>query len=192
MAYVALGHLHLPQAKAEGRIRYSGSPIPLSLGERNYRHSVALLDLEPDGALRQELVPVPRTVAMVRIPEEGHLALEDLLLALGTLAPPEGLPPERHPFLEVGVRVDKPEPTLRAQLDAALEGRGHRLVRVDRLSTGTGQVLGDGENPQGLGEFTPEQVFLEKWREDYGGEPSPELLAAFHELVDAVGQAGGR
>ncbi|MCB2609681.1 exonuclease sbcCD subunit D, partial [Listeria monocytogenes] len=37
IAYVALGHLHKPQKVAgQERIRYSGSPLPLSFAEVNY------------------------------------------------------------------------------------------------------------------------------------------------------------
>ena len=39
ISYVALGHLHKPQrVNREERIRYSGSPIPLSFAEINYPH----------------------------------------------------------------------------------------------------------------------------------------------------------
>ncbi|WP_444464985.1 exonuclease subunit SbcD [Rhodobacter capsulatus] len=45
LAYVALGHLHKPQSLDGGRLRYSGSPFPLSATEIGYDHGVTLLDL---------------------------------------------------------------------------------------------------------------------------------------------------
>jgi exonuclease SbcD len=41
ISYVALGHLHKPQkVNGEERIRYSGSPIPLSFSEIGYQHQI--------------------------------------------------------------------------------------------------------------------------------------------------------
>lgn len=46
--YVALGHLHSPQTLTE-RVRYSGSPLPYSFGERTHRKAVWIVDLDADG-----------------------------------------------------------------------------------------------------------------------------------------------
>jgi exonuclease SbcD len=56
--YVALGHLHSPQTLAE-HIRYSGSPLPYSFGERSHRKAVFLVDLAADGLRRVERVDLP-------------------------------------------------------------------------------------------------------------------------------------
>src|SRR5690606_29498137 len=45
--YVALGHLHKPQKVGQEHIRYSGSPIPLSFSELNYRHQVVEVRIDP-------------------------------------------------------------------------------------------------------------------------------------------------
>lgn len=46
LCYVALGHLHKPQSLDGGRVRYSGSPFPLSASEIPYDHGVTLIDLQ--------------------------------------------------------------------------------------------------------------------------------------------------
>lgn len=59
--YVALGHIHVPQRIGSGEtVRYSGSPIPLSFGERDNQHQV--LELTFDGGKLQtiESLAVPR------------------------------------------------------------------------------------------------------------------------------------
>jgi exonuclease SbcD len=67
--YVALGHLHGAQeVRAERpRIRYSGSPLAFSFGERRQRKSSALVELAGDGSTTVELIdaPVPRRLAEV-------------------------------------------------------------------------------------------------------------------------------
>lgn len=60
ISYVALGHLHKPQkVNGEERIRYSGSPIPLSFSEIGYRHQI--LDITLDGetlvSVEPKLIP---------------------------------------------------------------------------------------------------------------------------------------
>ena len=67
--YVALGHLHGPQRVGDdGRIRYAGSPLAFSFGERHQRKSVTIADLDAAGAVTVELVPtpVPRRLVDVR------------------------------------------------------------------------------------------------------------------------------
>jgi exonuclease SbcD len=72
--YVALGHLHRPQALSD-RIAYAGSLLPYSFSETG-PSSVRLVDLAPDGTVTSEVVPlgVERPVATL----QGRL---DALLA---------------------------------------------------------------------------------------------------------------
>lgn len=77
--YVALGHLHGRQVfgdggegvrgdAPDGRVRYSGSPVPYSFSERGQRKSVEIVDLAPDGTVRAEpaLLPEGRRLAALR------------------------------------------------------------------------------------------------------------------------------
>jgi exonuclease SbcD len=66
--YVALGHLHGAQSVGGGgAIRYSGSPLAFSFGEKNQVKSSTLVDLAADGGVTIELVPapVPRRLAEI-------------------------------------------------------------------------------------------------------------------------------
>lgn len=194
VAYVALGHLHLPQAMNAGRIRYSGSPIPLSMTERHYPHSVTMLEVGSDGRLQQEQFRTPRAVDLVRVPEKEFLPLVELLESLKALPPlpineASGRP---RPFLEVGVRLEKPETTLRATIEAALDGKGYFLAKITPQHTGSGQALGDAPQMHGLRELAVEDVFERKWARDFQGAPTAEHLSALHELVDQVNQEASR
>lgn len=72
--YVALGHLHAPQVVGDG-IRYSGSVLPYSFGERSHRKAVWIVDLDAQGlaGVRRHELPVVRDLVALR----GDLA--DLL-----------------------------------------------------------------------------------------------------------------
>jgi exonuclease SbcD len=66
--YVALGHLHGRQTFADGRMRYSGSPLAYSFSERHHRKGVDLVDIAAGGDLRVRSIdlPVQRGLAVVR------------------------------------------------------------------------------------------------------------------------------
>ncbi|MPZ71987.1 MAG: exonuclease subunit SbcD [Nitriliruptorales bacterium] len=66
--YVALGHLHGRQVFGDGRMRYSGSPLPYSFSERAHRKGVWVVDIPPEAPLHVEAVdlPVQRELAAVR------------------------------------------------------------------------------------------------------------------------------
>lgn len=73
--YVALGHLHRPQAIGQ-RIRYSGSPLAYSFSEADHAKSATLLELGADGGVRVELLPFdpPRRLRTIEAPLEAVLA----------------------------------------------------------------------------------------------------------------------
>ncbi|OUE26780.1 exonuclease SbcCD subunit D [Clavibacter michiganensis] len=94
--YVALGHLHGAQevGAERPRIRYSGSPLAFSFGERMQRKSSALVELAADGSTTVELVdaPVPRRLAEVTgtlaaITDGRHADLADAWLRVHVTDP---------------------------------------------------------------------------------------------------------
>ena len=64
--YVALGHLHRPQSPDGHRVRYSGSPIPLSFSEAEDKKEVRVLDVTPDGIENSSLsIPPSRNLVQL-------------------------------------------------------------------------------------------------------------------------------
>lgn len=183
--YVALGHLHLAQSVTE-RVVYSGSPIPLSLPEESYPHQVRLVRFE-DGALAEQVAHrIPRLVEVYRVPKHGPGALDEVLAALATLDVDAALPASRRPFVDVRVRLDAPVPDLRVQVEAALEGKPVRLVKIGVEYVGVAGALADEAPRRQLGDLTVEEVFRQAYGRRFEGEPIPALLAAFHEVAEAA------
>ena len=189
VAYAALGHLHLAQpVGGRENVRYSGSLLPLSLKERDYEHEVVLVDLDGRRATRVRSLRLPRFVNVLRVPDDCEAAPAEEVLAELARLPTRGPGPDAaRPLLEVSVLVERPEPTLRQRVEDAVTGKEARLARLGVETAGTRRALGDVELKP-LAELQPEQVFLRKWEQDFGGEPAPDLLAAFHELLDSVNQ----
>ena len=187
VAYAALGHLHLAQSVGGlEHCRYSGSPIPLSLDERVYPHQVVQVDLEGDSAVAIESLRIPRFVEIHRFPERGSADVATVEAALAAFPFDPGLPAERHPYLEVVVRLERPDPGLRARIEAVLEGRPARLLKLSTEYPGRSAGLSGDTPGQRLDELDPDGVFLERYRQQHGGEPPADLMAAFHELLEQV------
>jgi exonuclease SbcD len=189
VAYAALGHLHLAQ-RVGGRehVRYAGSLLPLSFAERDYPHGVAVVELEGAVATAVRTVRAPRAVELLRVPDGGPAgALDDVLAALRAL-PPRGAGPEAdRPLVEVRVRIDRPEPTLRAQVEEALDGREARFARLAVEAAGTGEALGEALAAlRPVAELLPEEVFRAKYARDFGGSPPDALVDDFRALLEAV------
>ena len=185
-SYVALGHLHLAQTVG-GRqnVRYAGSPLPLSVGERTYPHQVSVVDLDGADLHAVRSVRVPRFVDVLQVPATGPGPLAEVEALLSAL-PGAETPVEAWPWLHVDVALDELTPGVMTRVRAALEDRGVRLVDVRvHYAEGLGGLADGGEHRE-LASLSPEEVFRRRCARA-GLEPVPEpLLVAFAELVEAA------
>lgn len=186
LSYVALGHLHKPQRVAgQERLRYSGSPLPLSFAEVNYPHQVLLVTLEGAQLQQVEALPVPRAVAMQRL---GPASLSAILQQIKALAIHEG-PRETQPWLEVRVQLDEPNPSLRSSLEEALHGKGYRLIRISSEYRQSPESAPQEALPD-LEQIAPQALFSRAWTERFGQAPTEAVLADFALLLERVEQRG--
>ncbi|WP_295748639.1 exonuclease SbcCD subunit D C-terminal domain-containing protein [Undibacterium sp.] len=189
VAYAALGHLHLAQKVGkQAHLRYCGSPLPMSFAEVDYQHQVLRVDLLGEQAAEITPLLVPRAVAMLRVPRQPA-PLAQVLVALTALDIAADTPPEQQPYLEVRVRLDAPEPGLRAAIEAALEGKPVRLAKIE---TSFAAKISSTDVPATLDELErlqPDQIFERLCRSKFEGETPAPLTAAFAELMlsDEVG-----
>ncbi len=125
IAYTALGHLHKAQrVSGQDWVRYSGSPLPMSFAEKNYKQGVNLIELEGNRLVAIKRLAFEPPVRLLSLPDEP-LPLAEVLAVLEEL--PDGTPAEDSPYLEVKVRVTEPEPSLRYQVEQLLAGKAVRL-----------------------------------------------------------------
>ena len=188
-AYVALGHIHKAQAVGNREhIRYSGSPLPMSFSERNYRHQVVLLELE--GAQLQQLtfLEIPVRIPLLRIPAFQFQPIDQVLEELNNLEPlEEG---QEKPYLEVRVLLNGPEPSLRNQIDQALENKPVRLVKisVSYQSQTEPTSLGDLRVFHDPATLQPDELLRRAYQEEYGTELPQNLLDCFLEITHQINQ----
>ncbi|WP_439821704.1 exonuclease SbcCD subunit D C-terminal domain-containing protein [Pseudomonas sp. HLG18] len=191
ISYVALGHLHKPQkVNGEERIRYSGSPIPLSFSEISYQHQILDVVLDGETLVSVEPILIPRSVNLQRL---GPAPLAQILLQLADLPNIDLLAEtQRQPWLEVRVTLDEPQPDLRHQVESALQGKAVRLVRIAAEYAGNRGADGaeDGSVLIELDQLTPQQLFSRAWLDNYGSEVDEQTLKDFAELLQDVQMEG--
>ena len=183
IAYAALGHLHLAQkVGGQDRIRYSGSPLPLSFAEIDYPHQVIKVELEGAELATVTAIAVPRAVPLLRVPKIAA-PLAEVEAALAAL-PIDVVEPEAMPYLEVRVLLDQPEPGLRARIEAALAGKPVRLARIETRSTRSEAAATEPGSLDDLGRLDPLAIFNSAYAAKYGDPPPADLLAAFNEILN--------
>jgi exonuclease SbcD len=193
ISYVALGHIHRPQRVGRDTIRYAGSPIALSLDEADHKHQALAIELDGERVAEIRGLPIPRTIDIVRVPRRGAAPLPEVLAALEALPAGGGAGAEgrraidpRRPYLEVVVALERPEPRLRALVEAALEGKRARLVYLHVEQTGDRAALGDRVTQRRLAELDPREVFARLWARGHAEAPGAPVRAAFDRLLAEV------
>lgn len=179
--YVALGHLHKPQKVQHPHIRYSGSPIPLSFSEINYKHQVVEVRIEPskadETAFQFEALPVPRSIQLHRIRGE----LNEVFAQLKALASGEIANIDQREYIDIEYHTDTPPlPNLRQQFEDALPKDRYRLVKISRQYKNL-EIQNSATKIQ-LEPPTPEKLFEQIWQSK-GYAQDDAVLKDFQTLV---------
>lgn len=183
-AYVALGHLHKAQSVAHnGNVRYSGSPLPMSFAEENYRQSVteAIID---DKGCRTEKIPFDTPVKLLCIPSTPQ-PFDTVLAELDKL--PDGRPDDRSPFLRIRVLVSSIDPLMRQQIEVALENKAVRLANIDTVSTS--KMFGDGTDVMTFDEFRemkPDELINDIYMKRRGEKMPDNLKILLSEILEEI------
>lgn len=183
VAYAALGHLHLAQKVGkQEHLRYCGSPLPLSFAEVAYQHQVLRVDLAGEAVKEITSLLVPRAVQLLRVPTQPA-GIDEVLSALAALDLPQHDDTQQHAYLEVRVRLDAPEPGLRARIEAALEGKPVRLAKIETSFAPKSSGEHASASLDQLEKLQPDDIFAQLYRSRYEADAPPELSAAFAEIM---------
>ncbi|WP_461531985.1 exonuclease SbcCD subunit D [Sinomicrobium sp.] len=182
ICYVALGHIHKAQRiGAKEHVRYSGSPIPMSFSEVNYKHQVMVFELEGKTVENIQSLEIPVSTPLKRIPAVPE-SLDDVLSAISQLpnTSDTDTPP---PYLEVRVLLEGPEPSLRHRIETALQSKNVRLTRIDVHYTSVDKKNNNTpNNPEQLQELQPLQILEKTYHSKYGNTLPDDLKKLFQHL----------
>ncbi|WP_026977664.1 exonuclease SbcCD subunit D C-terminal domain-containing protein [Flavobacterium tegetincola] len=184
LKYVALGHIHKAQRiGGKEHIRYSGSPLPMSFSERNYKHQVIVFELEEE-IKHLKMLEIPVSIPLLRVPLNPH-PLEDVIAALHQLEDKNDTTPA--PYLEVQVLLAEPEPGLRHKVETALLGKNVRLARIQPHYPNREKESSSHYSQELLNELQPTDVFSKSYQLKYSAEVPEHLMALFQQTVNEVG-----
>ena len=173
ISYTALGHLHKAQSiGGHDNIRYSGAPLPMSFAERDNRQSITLVTIENDKTQTKKII-YDTPVKLLSIPDEPQ-PLHEALSAIEAL--PKGEITAESPYLEIRILVDGPEPTLRMQIEKALEGRSVRLTRIEAVSPKAENSTLAPLTYDELRNMSPIKLATDYYCRHYGQEQLPPVL----------------
>ena len=175
VGYVALGHLHRPQA-IEGSaypIRYSGSPIPMRFNEANYRKKVYLLELSTDGTLvLDEDIEIPIFKELCTVEGDETSILSDAMTENWS-----------DKYIQVKLKLNTPKVGISDEIRQAFDQSGGDVLSVEV------------EMPEAMREFEiptedmkrPQEIFEQFYKAENDGQtPDETLTQTFNELIRMV------
>lgn len=179
--YVALGHLHRPQAVG-GReaMRYAGSPMALSFSEAGDAKEARVLDFT-DGALVQNTgaaLPALRELVQLKIKHE------ELEKALVEFTPPAT---ELEPWIEITVDGATSGQTIVETVNTLMEGKRCKVLRVIATQMANDLALKADESDTAPDEIlnNPDAVFARRLelQTELSDDQRAALTTAFAELL---------
>eukprot|EP01137_Pigoraptor_chileana_P029312 Opistho-2@14401 len=186
LKYVALGHIHKAQ-KIGGKehIRYSGSPLPMSFSELNYKHQVIIFEIDQEIS-NLESVEIPLFVPLQRIPL-NHQPLHEVIALLAQLSEVDSTS-QTIPYLEVRIFEEGPDPARRHKIEVALTGKNVRLAKIDVKSLVNTKETQEFITPEKLNELQPVDVFGKIYQSRYNSKVPTEILKLFQQVAEEVNQ----
>ena len=169
--YVALGHLHRCQAFDDGRVAYSGSPLPYSFSEENDTKAVRIVEMNARGQCSTEVIPL--TVGRPLRTLRGRIAD---LLSNAEFAEAE----------QARVRFLLTDPELPLQAMARLQVRFQHAVTLEhepdgQIRDGSEDVVDAVENSE-----EPLDLALRFWADQQGADASDAQKEALTSALEAA------
>jgi exonuclease SbcD len=177
IGYVALGHIHGAQVVGgQERIRYCGSPLPMSFSELG--RDKCVLDVTLGEALSVQALSVPVFQRMTAVSGSR----EEILEKLQTLA-------GENVWIEVTYTGAEPCPHLSADVAEAVRGGCAEALSI-RNTAAAGAMLDATDESISLASMSVQDVFLRCIGADALGEDDvSELVNCFNEIIREMEEA---
>jgi len=175
--YVALGHLHVPQAVGGKEfVRYSGSPLPMGFGEATQRKSLCLVEFNSHSP-SLTLLDIPVFQRLERISGDwGQLSGRLAVLASQNVSI----------WLEIIFTGQEVIGDLRERLEEATSGTELDILRIKNTRV-IERVMGQGRADETLDDLDVQDVFSRCLDlHDVPGDQRPDLLRAYQETLQSI------
>ena len=174
--YWALGHIHRPQKPGGSeRVRYSGSPIPLSFSEKNDQKQVVVLDIT-DAEIK-EIKPVP--IPAFRKLEYISGSFEEVEHAIKSYG---NSPPV---WADAEIIENKYNPEIIRQFEKLIQEVSNPeilnyKIRFTDITEGADEIYQDSKS---LNEMSAKEVFKKRIENDVADSQQETLIKTFEELT---------
>ena len=186
IAYTALGHIHKAQrVGGKENVRYSGSPLPMSFSEKNYRHQVVEVQIEDGKVTQIDPIEIPRLVDLLRVPEKPQ-APEEVLKCLAEFPEIGDQSQETWPFVEVRVLLTEPDPGFRHRVEEVLK---EKAVRLTSIVPSYPERADEDFKPLSYGDLQkidPLDMLRHAFTVKYGGELPQEMEDMFTNVIREI------
>ena len=187
--YMALGHIHRPQkVDKAGKIRYSGSPIPLSFSERKDQKRI-ILGTVNGGKVEVNSIEVPNNRKLIQVSGTLKEVKEKLeVLAPGTLLPS---------LIEIQIVEEHFDPSIPLALSDLKEAHESspfillkERIQYKNSPTKISELYQRGEDIEDL---KPSDVFEKRLEADATLEEEDKILlrSAYQEILDSLDEING-
>ena len=181
--YVALGHIHKPQEVGHPNIRYSGSPIPMSFSEKSDQKEIVLLEFEA-GTMTQTRYDIPMSRKLVLFEDTLDLVRQKIA-AYTTDSPLTDLAEIIVREKEFSLTVMEGLEELRTDMNVPGLKIVKSKVEFENMQKGLSTLLSTGTL---LSELEPEELFKKRLALEPNVDNEDELLNAFREIMEQLGQ----
>jgi len=185
-AYIALGHLHKPQRIGADHIRYSGSLIPLSASEIDYKHGITLVEIDNQTVTTQH-IEIPRPLPFLRLPYKNYATFDEIPKLISDLRLNKDNPPNQRPFAQVRLSRKGLPATFREDLAQLADNAGLRLVDTrieDAEATRTTTAIPTSS----IADHDPTHFFHLAFERTHNQPPTPAHLAVFAQVREEAQQ----
>ncbi len=188
LAYTALGHIHKAQ-RVGGRetVRYAGSPLPMSFSEQHYKHQVVLITLEEEQAATIDIIPIPVSCELLRLPLKPGSPDEIMTMLQDLPDKSDDMDYATSPYLEIRVLLTEPDPGFRHRVEEVLQQKAVRLAAIVPSYPKRDDL--DTFNPQSykeLQQMNPLDMLRHAFNRQYGTEMPETYETMFNDVMREV------
>lgn len=182
--YLALGHIHKPQFidKAKEKIRYCGTPLPISFDE-NYSHSITLVDIERHNQTPQiQTIEIENPHPLVSLPSKGFASWQESKELLMKF------PDDIEAYLRLNVEIEDILPSeAEYQIKSIVSNKKCRFCHINtkRKNSQTTEIT-----PLTIAEFQQEEPIdiAKRFLEYSNVEFDEQMQEAFNQVIEIINQ----
>ena len=193
VAYMALGHIHRAQpVGGKNNIWYSGSALPMSFTEKNYKHAVNIVEIFSESEITVSRIEYSPLRKLLTVPATGVADFSEVMRLLSSFEKADkkddsGL----YPYVEVKVQEKNPDPSMVNAIQQEAMARKIHLCRIERVYPKSNAKNSEIEvcTTEEFQKLVPARIVREVYANVYGEEMPEDMARMLAEVKRACEEA---